>query len=291
MNNLITLPPRCPAFGGNPLNVVSLLAVLDFKADHFCRSLSLIGQFHQQIRSGEVPTSDSLNVIAGEIGLLERHCKALGLSATVAQIERVKAMFMGDWRHFTWQILAGAIIEISSRLTDELESRKLYVIDASRNSYLLGNLFSESVGERFPDAIPDMDEAARCFAFERPTACIFHLMRVTEHGLKGIAELLEIKDHSPNWEPIIRKIDNELKADYKDRKYKGNQDFLANASTHLHAVKVAWRNRVMHIEKTESMEQAKRVYDATCGFMDYLARELPRAKAGIVQSIFGKLGR
>jgi hypothetical protein len=181
-------------------------------------------------------------------------------------------------------------MEVNTRMMDELDARYLYGVDSSKAAYIESNQFSSSVGERFPDAIEDMDEAARCFAFERPTACIFHLMRVTEHGLKAFADLLEIKDHAPTWEPIIRKIDDELKAPYKDRKYKGNQDFLANASTHLHAVKVAWRNKTMHVEKINTMEHAKEVYDATCGFMRYLAENFPQRKPGIVQSIRGKLG-
>jgi hypothetical protein len=289
VSEVIALPLRCPVFG-NLANVVSLRAVLEFNADHFCQSMSLIGQFHQQIRSGEMPTQDSLKVIAGELGLLQRHCTALGLNTTIAQIERVKEMLFGEYRASSWAMVAGAVLEVGTRLTDELEARKMYLVKFERNSYLTGNHFDASVGERFPDAIPDMDEAARCFAFERATACIFHLMRVTEHGLKAIADLLEIHDHAPTWEPVIRKIDAELKADYKNRKYKGDQDFLANASTHLHAVKVAWRNKTMHIEKIDTMEQAERVYYATCGFMDYLARNLPKSKGGIVRSIRSTLG-
>jgi hypothetical protein len=175
-------------------------------------------------------------------------------------------------------------------MMDELDSRYLYCVDSSKAEYARANQFASCVGERFPDAIADMDEAGKCFAFERPTACIFHLMRVTEVGLNAFAALLEISDHNPTWEPIIRKIDSELKADYKDRKYKGDQKFLANASAHLHAVKVAWRNPTMHVDKVNTMEHAKEIYDATCGFMRYLAENFPQRKPGIVQVIRGKLG-
>jgi hypothetical protein len=135
-----------------------------------------------------------------------------------------------------------------------------------------------------------MDEAAKCFAFERPTACIFYLMRVTEFGIKAFADLLGIDDHNPTWEPIIRKVDSELKTDYNKRKFKGSQELLANSSTHLHAVKVAWRNKTMHVEKVNTMEHAKEIYDATAGFMRYLAENLPDKKMGIVQSIRERLG-
>jgi hypothetical protein len=199
-------------------------------------------------------------------------------------------MLFGEGRNYTIPQISDAILEVSTRLRDELEARKLYVVSAERSAYVSDNQFSSLVRDRFPDAIPDMDEAARCFAFERPTACIFHLMRVTEYGINSIAELLGMTDHNPTWEPIIKKIDAELKADYKDRKFKGNQDFLANATTHLHAVKVAWRNKTMHVEKINTTEHAKEIYDATRGFMRYLAENLPEKKVGIVQSIRGALG-
>ena len=101
---------------------------------------------------------------------------------------------------------------------------------------------------------------------------------------------LGITDHNPTWEPIIRKIDAELKAPYDKRQFKGNQDVLANATTHLHAVKVAWRNKTMHVETVNTMEHAKEVYDATRGFMRYLAENLPEKKTGIIQAIRGALG-
>jgi hypothetical protein len=263
--------------------------VLEFCVEDFCQAINLIGQFHEMVRSGRIPQNSSMSMVIGELTVLRRHCIPLGLTSTLAQIDRVEEMFDAN-RNYTYPQISTAILEVSSRLRDELEARKIYMVSAERNAYLAGTQFAPSVGERFPDAIEDMDEAARCFAFERPTACIFHLMRVTEHGVKAIADLLEIKDHAPTWEPIIRKIDDELKTPYKDRKYKGDQDLLANMSTHLHAVKVAWRNKTMHIEKVNTMPQAKKVYDATCGLMDYLATGLPQKKPGIVQAIRGKLG-
>jgi hypothetical protein len=263
--------------------------VLQFCAEDFCQAQLVFAQFRAQVDHGLTPRNSSFGMVGGELGQLERHCAPLGLISTLAQIQRVKNIANSN-SNFTAQTVADAVMEVGVRLVDELEARKIFMVALERNAFVTGNQFAPSVGEKFPDAIADMDEAARCFAFERPTACIFHLMRVTEVGVNAIADLLEIPDHNPTWEPIIRRIDAELKADYKDRKYKGNQDFLANSSTHLHAVKVAWRNKTMHVEKINTMEHAKEIYDATCGFMRYLAENFPQKKTGIVQTILGKLG-
>lgn len=293
MSKVLLIYPSRPTVG-NSYGWESLLTVLEFTAEEFCRSSAFFGQFRQQIYAGQAPTFESMRLIAGELGAMQRLCERLGLAASLAQIERVKEMLFGENQgSYPRQLLADAVMEVGTRIHDELHSRKCYMVNADRNVYITGNLFDESARVRFPDAIPDMDEAARCFAFERPTACIFHLMRVTEYGINAIADLLSIDDHNPTWEPIIKKIDAELKTPYKDRKYKGNQDVLANMSTHLHAVKVAWRNKTMHVEKINTMEHAGDIYNATKGLMRYLAENLPQKKVGgggVIEIIRGKLG-
>lgn len=290
MSNVSSFPSPCPP-QRNSTGVMSLYTVLKFCAEDFCRATNIIAQFRQQVYAGVLPSDSAYSVVGGELGSLQAHCEALGLSSTLAQLKRVKEAFI-DARGYPPNVkdFADAIMEISTRLVDELEAKNLYAVAAERNIYIKENRFAKSAVDRLPDAIPDMDEAARCFAFERPTATIFHLMRVTEYALNAIADLLGIQDHNPTWEPIIRKIDAELKLDYSKRQYKGDQDLLANMSTHLHAVKTAWRNKTMHVEKINTMEHAKEIYDATCGLMRYMGDNLPKRKLGIVQTIRGKLG-
>lgn len=288
MSKVEPIRPHRPVLG-NSTDVVSLYDVLEFNAEDYCRAASIIAQFHTQIQSGLRPQNSSFGILGGELRILHRHCEALGLKSTLAQLERVSGMIERS-EFFTSAQLTNAVMEVSTRLVDELRGRKLYAVSPERDSFLSGTGFPNSVSERFPEAISDMEEAARCFAFERPTACIFHLMRVTEYGLNAIADLLGITDHNPTWEPIIRRIDAELKADYKKRQFKGSQDLLANMSTHLHAVKVAWRNKTMHVEKINTMEHAKEIFNATIGLMRYLVENLPQKKGGMVQSIRGLLG-
>jgi hypothetical protein len=265
--------------------------MLEVYANSFCRATSIIGQFRQQVFCGITPPDATWDALALEIQDVHLQCTILELPNTLAQIERVRSVYHNaDQIGANKRGFADAVMEIASRLIDELKSKKFYAVDGGRISYIAGNQFSPIVGERFPDAMADMDEAAKCFAFERPTACIFHLMRVTEFGVRAFADLLGMDDLNPTWEPIIRKVDAELKADYSKRKFKGSQEVLSNSSTHLHAVKVAWRNKTMHVEKINTMEHAKEIYDATAGFMRYLAENLPEKKMGVVQSIRGKLG-
>ncbi|HST51346.1 MAG TPA: hypothetical protein VLJ61_04985 [Pyrinomonadaceae bacterium] len=45
--------------------------------------------------------------------------------------------------------------------------------------------FGQKVADRFPSASYDIAEASKCFALERNTACVMHLMRAAEVGLKA----------------------------------------------------------------------------------------------------------
>lgn len=251
--------------------------MLKFAAEDFCRASGIMGQIYAQVQSGVAPTKKTWNVVSGELGNLQRLCENLGLDSTLAQIKRLKAVFLDTENQHQVNIatLSRDIIEVQVRLADELEARMLFLLNPEEARYFIDSQFAPQVTKRFPDAVFDMNEAGKCYATERPTACVFHLMRVTEFGLHAIGRLLGITDQRPNWEPIIAKIDAELKAPYEKRQFKGSTDLLANISTHLHAVKVAWRNRAMHVETKHTTEEAREIYGATRGLMRYLAENLP----------------
>src|SRR5258708_11784859 len=42
------------------------------------------------------------------------------------------------------------------------------------------NLLPESIREAIPEAIPDLQQAGKCIAFDIPTAAGFHIIRATE---------------------------------------------------------------------------------------------------------------
>jgi hypothetical protein len=132
----------------------------------------------------------------------------------------------------------------------------------------------------YPDAEPDIEEAGKCLALGRSTACVFHLMRIMEIGLRAFGESL--KDPSldptknPTWETILRKCDNELQKPIKNRspEWRSNELFFSNATAYLRAVKEAWRNPTMHVEKQYSDEEAREVWNAVRALMRHLATKM-----------------
>jgi hypothetical protein len=82
--------------------------------------------------------------------------------------------------------------DIISRIRDDCKSR-LYLQIAPDDESLLDlsiDHFGAQVRQSFGDAVEDIAEAAACLALERPTACVFHLMRALEVATAVVANKL-----------------------------------------------------------------------------------------------------
>lgn len=260
--------------------------MLRFQADQFSAIFSIIGQSMVFLKSGAVIENDGMFLIGGNCVVLAERCDELGLRYSSIRAKRVRDMLLSPPVERD-RLLTG-LEEVQEMVCDELRAHIFFALPEEDAKYFEDSQFPPSVLDRFPGAAFDASEAGRCLALERPTACVFHLMRVLEHGLRVVALLVGLEGDRPNWDPVIKKIDAELKREYKDRELKGQADFLSNVSSHMHAVKTAWRNRVMHVEKKHIPEEARDIYAATCGLMRYLADNLPATDSEIAKEQKGK---
>ena len=160
----------------------------------------------------------------------------------------------------------------------ETASSIFFVIELDKKHFVTDpNLFGAEVTTAFPSAVVDIEEAGKCFAFERWTASVFHLMRVMEMGLRVLGDTLKLPPNTNrNWEAILRKCDEELRKPFADKspEWKSDEPFFAGATAMLRSVKDAWRNPTMHVEKVYTEEQAQDIWNAVKGFMRHLATQL-----------------
>jgi hypothetical protein len=103
----------------NPYTPVSLWDMLRLYAHDFCRASGIFGQVYAQVKSGVQPADGSWGMVAGELGALERACENLGLISTLAQVRRLKPIFV-DGGSVNWSDLARDVMEVQTRLIDEL---------------------------------------------------------------------------------------------------------------------------------------------------------------------------
>jgi hypothetical protein len=203
-------------------------------------------------------------------------CKNLKLAMSVKAIERAIRYASGSCpdvydiqKHFH---------DITNRIHDELAGTAFLQIPAAMQmAYEGNNHFSQQVIERFPSLNYDIDCSYKCFALTQYTACVFHVMRVIEGGLNATYASLRLAaliEQDRNWGSILKKISEEIKRRdaIKDNNDSTNvKQFYEDAIATLHAIKNAWRNTTMHLEKKYNEEEAKSILDCTKAFMTRIA--------------------
>jgi hypothetical protein len=164
-----------------------------------------------------------------------------------------------------------AIKELYNRLRDDLEARAFVSVPEEMTIFYRQPvpLFGKDVEDHFPLASEDISEAGKCLALARGTAAVFHLMRVMEIGLQKLGDQLGVTLTSEkNWQNILDEVNKAIKRfDHKLPRTKA----LAEAASHLYAVKVAWRNEVMHPKQTYTLQEATAIFANVRTFVGDLA--------------------
>jgi hypothetical protein len=122
----------------------------------------------------------------------------------------------------------------------------------------------------FESAVCDLDEAGTCLALERNTACVFHLMRATEGALKEIAAKYNVEISDPSWGGVLKRLEGLNEA---------NDEFLRDVKLHLRAIKNAWRNPTMHLDKIFDQAEARAIFNALRGFLEHAAKKCQKSAA------------
>jgi hypothetical protein len=142
------------------------------------------------------------------------------------------------------------------------------------------------VADRFQSAAVDIEEAGKCLALSRATACVFHLMRVMEAGLRALAGSLKDPDldpkRNPTWDAMLKKCRTELAKPVSQRvpEWVADEPFFSGAATRLMGVKDAWRNPTMHVEISYTEDQGLDVWNHVAAFMKHLATTLQEQESG-----------
>lgn len=179
--------------------------------------------------------------------------------------------------------IEGALDELISRMKDELELKLVLSVSTERADFysqptpLLGTEFAN----KFPSAVFEVDEAGKCFALDRHTAAVFHLMRVMEIGINAAHQCLglpPLTKKQSNWGAVLKGVKDEL-----DRRSKakpplwtqpGDEQLFAGIHALLDSVRIVWRNPTMHVEIKYTGEEASHIFGAVRAFMSKLAARM-----------------
>lgn len=209
-----------------------------------------------------------------DLSVIKNDCEGLGLNVTLAKVNRLLEKLMG--RTLTFRQMEVEAKDVFERLTDELESRLFLAIDNKHVSYYQDfHAGWETILSQFPSVSYDVEEASKCFALNRFTAAVFHLMRVMEVGLYALGNELIIPKLQENWHNAIEQIESVVRGlPRSTSEEKDALSFYSDAAAQLFNVKEAWRNRTAHIGHIYTEEKAEQVFDSVRGSMQVLSTRL-----------------
>jgi hypothetical protein len=150
----------------------------------------------------------------------------------------------------------------------------LRVLPERADFYEQPDLFGAEVADNFPSASRDTQQAGSCYATDRNTACVMHLMRVLELGLNALADKLHVRFERREWENVINDLEAEVKkinGPHAGADWRQKQQFYGEAAKDFRYFKNAWRNHAMHAREHYDAPEARMIFDHVKSFMIHLA--------------------
>jgi hypothetical protein len=215
----------------------------------------------------------------------EPQIAALGFRATLGSFEEARQL--SSAKGASWGGFDPIVRELKKLLIREAKYTLFFYLDASEAAlFVQSRHYGEDVAQAFESTLEDIDEAANCLAFERGTACVFHLTRVLQVGLYALASDLGVKPANRNWGLVIKDLDEEIKtrrtagpgqsaSDEQKQRWRDDNEFYASAAMHFDHLLQAYRNNAIHkAGKMYPPHKARSLFDHTRDFMKHLATRL-----------------
>ncbi len=230
---------------------------------------------------GHMPIDDRLLIgeLKEKLFEVQALCEEFELDAAEVSVQRFLSRLEGRYSP-TYGDADAAIKDIASRMSDQLQGRMFLVL--SLGDMKLYQPRSPIFGEQFESKFQsvgmfELDEAAKCLSLGRPTAAVFHLMRLLETGIQAVAKCLEIPDPlkpaERNWAIILKNIKEAIDSKWPNAAARMTDDAVLFAGLYasLDAVKNPWRNATMHVENKYTNDEAEHIMIAVKGFLMKLA--------------------
>jgi hypothetical protein len=259
-------------------SVWSLLEMLEFDAKNFVASINSLYVLETILPpQGSIQNPIIREEFEKQVVMLHNIVLNAGMPSTADALEHLR-------RDLKLGFASGAfikqqIVDMRRRMQDDLKRVYFFSVDRHKSKLVpTAPQFGDEVNDNFLSAAPDIEEAGKCLALDRGTACVFHLMRVLERGVRALANTLNVPITNDNWNSILTDIENEIRR----RKSRGaNPDwspedeiFFADTTTSFFVFKNAWRNYTLHKPVMYDPEKASEIYTAVRSFMKHIAQRI-----------------
>jgi hypothetical protein len=204
-------------------------------------------------------------------------CEEAGLVLSANSVRSLMECLVGG--DCTPQYMKQIAKDAHGRLYEELEARLVLSLSPYEAAlYQSQAPFGPEVVAAFPSAVFDIEESSKCLATGRGTASVFHLMRALEVALQVLYKSLQLTmPTKPAWESMLRPLRSELVKPHRNQRsaqWQKHDAFYCGATERLLAVKDAWRNPTMHVERSYAAEEARDIWTGVRAYMRQLATVL-----------------
>lgn len=291
-------PSACPvpSWDENPYRPVTLWEMLQIHARRFVTILDHLNQLQVQIGSGVA--LDDTGLFKSIAPAVIKDCELMELASAQKQIETIRE-FLGKNSTASDAVVSHdavqrMFIELRKRIEEDLEESLFFQIqsdkirlcftrkrDKGMTEFVVKSpeeFFGVGVIASFPSTAFEINEASRCLFLDRGTACVFHLMRILELGLRVFADQFGVASDHANWHNIIERIEKAVRNMGNDptraTDWKDQQEFYSQAATQFMFIKEAWRNYTAHAHGKYTEEEAVSMVINVRAFMQKLATRL-----------------
>ena len=181
--------------------------------------------------------------------------------------------------------LADQIKVLREAFIDDLKERVIFVPHPMTKVGYFNqpDLFGAEVYYAFESAREDIENAGNCYATDNDTACVFHLMRVAERGMRVLAKHLKVDKklkfplEYADWGTVISSMSARLEGLRKMRrgpKKDAELRFYSGAINQCEFLNNFWRVEVSHARKQYNSLEALNSLNHVKEFMQLLAKRL-----------------
>ncbi|MDR3688071.1 MAG: hypothetical protein P4L46_01740 [Fimbriimonas sp.] len=249
--------------------------------NHLSLMLREFGVEHPEYPEGAtIPPSASAPVRKG-LQEFEAECRVIGANASAEAVETAIKILESPAKRSQ---MNSAIQLVTNAFHQEAASWYDAVLKETnaRLLHLGHSAVDEFVLAKFPGIHEDYDEAVKCLAAARPTAAVFHLMRIMEVAIRVWADSLDIPRHELNtggtslreqpWSEIMRAFLTRIETMPSTTEEGAHEKQMQEAAlVRLNGVASEWQHSSLHPASRYTASQADEVFDAARAFLPAVA--------------------
>jgi hypothetical protein len=223
------------------------------KAVAWSKTMTLLAQIRADVGAGH-----AAQTVAERLSALTPTLTTLNVPFSASLLRRLIERV--EWGALPANGVAAALDEAMTCLREEAALTRIAVLTSAKNAYQAESPFGPLIDLHIPAAVYDIEEAVRCLALRRSTACVLHAMQVMRPGLASLERILGISGLTElSWSDMIAAVRDAAHGD------------LAHA---LVRVRQAWRAPGLLPAAKYTEEEAETVLIAVEGFMRLVAARL-----------------